>query len=266
MRGLKGSFEIGDPSTGKIGAACTLGHRLLQSFDRIYIINLACRPDRKSRIAHQFALIGIDFADPKVTLFEAIRPPDRGEWPTIGARGCFLSHLAVLKHAAAQAHGAILILEDDADWSDSFLKGGHTILDGLENHPWQFLHGGMQVGHKCPELRRLPPEQEVIFAHFVGLRGPIISELATYLEKMADRMDGDPRGGPMHVDGAYNWYRREHPDTASFMATPCIALQRPSRTDIHDLSWSDRAPLIRPLKNQLRSILHSLRKALGAHR
>ena len=51
----------------------------------------------------------------------------------------------------------------------------------------------------------------------------------------------------MHVDGAYHWFRRAHPELVCFIAEPPLAYQRASRTDIHALSWRDRVPLVREL-------------------
>lgn len=245
----------------KDGGLSPLGQRLLDQFDQVYIINLPQRTDRKRGIQQQFARIGLDFDDPKVNLFKAMRPESRGKWPTIGAKGCFFSHLNVLQHATTADYQSILILEDDADWSDSFIKQGHAILDQMSQIEWDILHGGLEVGGNVPKLHPLPNELEVIQSHFVALKGQTIGKLAAYLTAMAAREAGDPRGGPMHVDGAYNWFRNQHPTAQSFIAVPCIAQQRPSRTDIHDLHWTDRLPVVRELKNYLRTVLHNIRRS-----
>jgi hypothetical protein len=62
----------------------------------------------------------------------------------------------------------------------------------------------------------------------------------------------------MHVDGAYTWYRRLSPEDVTLAAVPELGHQRSSRTDIHDLRWFDRLPLVhdtvaglRRLKNMI---------------
>jgi hypothetical protein len=72
---------------------------LLDYFDRIYVINLPARTDRKREMEEQLARIGLSFAHPRVSLFAAIRPHEPGGFDTIGARGCFSSHLEVLRDA-----------------------------------------------------------------------------------------------------------------------------------------------------------------------
>ena len=49
----------------------------------------------------------------------------------------------------------------------------------------------------------------------------------------------------MHVDGAYNWYRRLHPSELALAAVPELGYQRSSRTDVHRLGWADSTPLVK---------------------
>jgi hypothetical protein len=63
-----------------------------------------------------------------------------------------------------------------------------------------------------------------------------------YLEAMQARPAGDAAGGPMHVDGAYFWFRRAHPHVRAVLATRVLGYQRPSRTDVHAPRWFDRLP------------------------
>ncbi|HAX77040.1 MAG TPA: LPS biosynthesis glycosyltransferase, partial [Cyanobacteria bacterium UBA11372] len=53
-------------------------------------------------------------------MFPAIRPDDAGDFPSIGARGCFESHLAILKQALADRLSNVLIVEDDLKISQRF--------------------------------------------------------------------------------------------------------------------------------------------------
>jgi GR25 family glycosyltransferase involved in LPS biosynthesis len=41
---------------------------------------------------------------------KAVRPDDRGSFPSLGARGCFLSHIEVLKRSE---DSNVILLEDD---------------------------------------------------------------------------------------------------------------------------------------------------------
>ena len=75
---------------------------------------------------------------------------------------------------------------------------------------------------------------------FVAVQGRHLAALVPYLEAMLARPPGDPLGGPMHIDGAYCWFRRAHPGMATWLTNPPLGYQRASRTDIHTLRWFDR--------------------------
>jgi hypothetical protein len=61
---------------------------------------------------------------------------------------------------------------------------------------------------------------------------------------MLARAAGDPRGGAMHVDGAYNWFRRDYPEVRTLIVIPELGYQRPSRSDIYRLAVHDQIPAI----------------------
>ena len=203
-------------------------------FDRVYVINLAERTDRRREMAGQLARIGLEVGDPLVEIFAAVRPSDRGDFGSIGERGCFLSHLGVLRDAVAKGYRSILILEDDVDWTPAALAPG-VRLDSLHETGWAFLHGGRSQERAVDgaiSLTAVEPEQELLLAHFIGMRGEIIAQMTNYLEAILQRPPGSPEGGPMHVDGAYSWFRRAHPGVPAYICVPAIARQRSSKSDI----------------------------------
>lgn len=208
-------------------------------FDRVYVINLVERTDRRQEVSAALQQIGLGPDDPLVQFFPAVRPADPGNFESIGARGCFMSHLEVLKDALAQGHRSILILEDDVDWTKAALDRGMRAA-AIVQTDWDFLHGGL--GYDLIEaadeigLSRLKPDQEYRLTHFIGLRGDIIAKLVAYLEAMLHRPQGSPEGGPMHVDGAYSWFRRAHPEHSAYVCLPSVARQRSSKSDIYELS------------------------------
>ena len=233
-----------------------LGDRLLGTFGHLFVINLPERADRRREMDEQLALVGLGLDHPGVTLFPAVRPGDRGEWPSIGARGCFMSHLGVLGAARGRGLERILILEDDMDWTSGFLANGESVLAALEARGWDFVHGGLDRGtsQTAPVPAPLAPETPIGQTHFIALAGPAIGQAEAFLSAVAARPGGDPDGGPMHVDGAYCWFRKAHPEIAAFAFEPALAVQRASRTDIHDPSWFDRTPLVAPLVGLLRRL------------
>ena len=91
----------------------------------------------------------------------------------------------------------------------------------------------------------------------VGLDARVFGSLIAFLEAQLARVPGHPDGGPMHVDGSYNLFRRAHPEFETWLAVPELGYQRASRTDIHPLQWRDRAwgvrnavGLLRRMKNR----------------
>jgi glycosyl transferase, family 25 len=239
--------------------------QLLDSFDRIFVINLSTRADRRAEMDAQLRRVGLSLASRNVTVFEAVRPEHEGDFPSIGARGCFMSHLGVLKEALRLGLSSVLILEDDAD----FAPGPHCteVQACLEQEDWAIFYGGYRVD-ALPRTRLacvcVPPATAVETAHFIAMRGQVlIASLIAYMEAQLVRPAGDPRGGPMHVDGTYSWFRKEHGRYTTLLAVPPIAFQRASKSDIAELPLLDRAWGLRFVAAKWRSCRNALRQAMS---
>lgn len=214
-------------------------------FGQICVINLRSRPDRRREMHAQLERIGLGLDSANVLLFEADKPSDAGGFPSRGARGCFMSHLAVLRAARDQGVESVLILEDDLNFCADFPARFDAVASHLERHGWGMLHGVYACpGAAAPDCGepcvRVDPGLAIETSPFVAVHGRWIGLLVDYLEAMLARAPGDPRGGPMHVDGAYCWFRREHPQLPTWLASPPLGYQRSSRTDVHALQWWDR--------------------------
>jgi glycosyl transferase, family 25 len=242
---------------------------LTNYFQRIYIINLRHRKDRRREMAQELRKIGLSFRSPEVRLFEAVRPETQGDFPSVGARGAFLSHLGILKEARDQKVERILVFEDDLNFVPEFSESVGAVIKELEREDWKIFYGGYVLQMSLPSgghnaVTRVEPTLEIQTAHFVGLRGEAISEAVDYLEAMLARSGGDPRGGPMHVDGAYSWFRRAFPQMLTVLATPQIGYQRSSRSDIYDLRWFDRVPGVLHVMAALRQVKNHARESVSA--
>ncbi len=226
-------------------------------FQRIYIINLPSRADRRKEMAEQLSQIEMSIDHPNVSLFKAFRPTDPGDFPTVGARGCFMSHLGVLKDVAEAGLERILILEDDVNFSSDFMVRASAVFSCASAKSWSILYGGHRVEttlastEQCCEINSTTA---VVTAHFIALQGPAIAAAAGYIGAMLEREPGHPSGGPMHVDGAYSWFRRAYPQYRTIAAVSALGYQRASRTDIHDLHWYDKTPGIRQVVAGLRRV------------
>lgn len=228
----------------------------LDYFQKIWVINLPERADRRREMAHQMVRIGLDPDAGRVEVFAAVRPDEAAGFPSPGARGCFMSHLQILQAASTVGLERILILEDDANFAADFNDRVHSIIRALESQPWHMFYGGYEIaqgrqmaGAGCIAVHQ---ELELRTSHFVAFCGEAITEAAAFLDAIQRRAPGDPAGGPMHVDGAYNWLRRAHPEFRTLLAAPPLGYQRASRTDIHALRWYDTWPVVRDLSGALR--------------
>ena len=181
-------------------------------YDQISIINLRSRTDRRSEMMGELNRLGLKH-DPRVEFFEAIAPADRGKWRTIGEHGCFLSHLAVLKSAAA-AGKSLLLLEDDCDFTGAALASdwgaGSDIFYG---------------GYSAADYSNLQTS-DLKGAHCVGFSHAFLAPLVAYLEQQA------ASEAPAPVDGAYVDFRRANPQVRTAFAQPQVAIQRQSSSDI----------------------------------
>ncbi len=251
----------------------SIGSRFSDYFQQIYIINLPERKDRRDEMEEQLALIGLSLNHPKVQLFAATRPTNAGEFESIGARGCFMSHLEVLRDARSKKLDRLLILEDDLNFSNDFLQRINDVLNQLEQSNWGIFYGGYDIQftpedkskasdialHDTNGVIEIPASTGVVLAHFVAFQSKAIGEMVSYLELLLSRKGGDPRGGPMHVDGAYSWFRNLNPTYKTVISIPELGYQRSSRTDIHKLRWYDRMPLIRSCTAYLRKLKNQSR-------
>ena len=147
---------------------------LMATIDRLYVINLESRPDRRRDMLSELGRIGLGAETPLVKMSPAVRPESAEPFPSVGARGCFLSHLGVLKHARDNGYRAILLLEDDAAFTPEYISHCGTILRELNPIDWSVaylghrIHPGQMPG---PELartdhwRELPGDTGVETAH-----------------------------------------------------------------------------------------------------
>ena len=221
------------------------------------IINLPDRTDRHREMKRQLDALGSPLAPGKVEFFPATRVTDAAGFPSPGVRGCFLSHLAVIKDARARNAANVLILEDDLEISSRDLPQLEAVLALLPASPWQVLHLGhiLPFSGSKPSLK--PHSGAVQTAHFYAIRRDIFDPLIDYLEACLIRPPGDPTGGPMHFDGALTMFRAANPAVITLVAQPSLGSQRSSRSDI-----SFRAIEQLPILKQTMSLARSLRRAL----
>jgi hypothetical protein len=229
-------------------------------FEHIYIINLLTRTDRKVEMEQQLRRIGLSLESRNIELFAAVRPVEAGGFPSIGARGCFMSHLGVLENARARGFKSILILEDDFDFSRDFNLRFEGIEDHLQKNTWDLFYGGALNSLAAPQLSgasavpAIHPAAGIMGSHCIAINKKGIDRLVPYFEAILSRPAGHAEGGPMHVDGAYSWFRSQNPDMVTLIAHPEIGHQRSSATDIHPQKWYERSALTGPVVSLVRKL------------
>ncbi|MGX0875352.1 glycosyl transferase family 25 [Roseovarius sp. MBR-154] len=241
----------------------SVGSRMTECLGPIRVINLASRPDRRREFNAQLARIGLGFDHPQVAIFDAIRPDSLAGFPTLGTRGCFLSQLDVLRQARDDGLPGFILCEDDLDFSSDFERRAPAVLAALSTRDWDIFYGGFDAaahGLAADDgLLRLDPALPVLCCHFMAFRRAAIEALVPYLTAITQREVGDPAGGPMHVDGAYSHFRADHPAMVTLAVSPTLGVQRASRTDIHELRWFDRLPVLRDVTQIGRRLRRALR-------
>ena len=189
--------------------------------------------------------VGWEPDGPKVTWFPAIDPKSAAGFPNPACRGCFLSHLAILNMLRNAGHKRALVLEDDCEFAPDFAGRQAEMASLLESTPWAIAYlGHVESIPGPPRLIPYGPNANIITAHCYAVAGDVLPRLSAYLEAMTLRAVGSSEGGPMHLDGAFNWFRRHNPDVLTVLAAPSLAHQRSSRSDLAP-SWFDRMPVLR---------------------
>src|SRR5229473_675127 len=170
-------------------------HPLLQCFSRIEIINLPDRADRRQEMVKQLKQIGLGPLSGRVEFYPAQRPASRGDWPSIGARGCFLSHYAILKRARDEGLKNILVLEDDCDFTPEFRQHQRRFAQLLCATAWDILY----LGHRekldaAGSISLMAWSRPLMTSHAYAIQGAVLNRLVTHLDDVMRRPSGHPEG------------------------------------------------------------------------
>lgn len=212
---------------------------VFEHFERIRIINLPNRTDRRRAMDRELKKVGLSKCS-RVGYFNAIRPANAGTFTSTGAHGVYLSHRALLREAADNGV-SLLILEDDCSFN------ADAVASALVGD-WDIFYGGYRAA--SPDNLQ---QSDIECAHMMGFTARSVRQISRYLEAL------EPDGIHPPIDGAYVWFRRENPEVRTIFATPQMAYQRSSRSDIADLAWFDRIPIVREGASLARAILNARR-------
>jgi glycosyl transferase family 25 len=242
------------------------GRALLETFSVIRIINLRMRDDRRREMISEFARLGILIGGEKVKFYEASRFSDAAPFPSIGAKGCYHSHMNILEAAHAQNTESLLILEDDCDFIGNIEAAFLHAMEALQSRDWDLFFGGHE-DLACDEtslepIQQIEPGTWIRGTHFVAFRKRAIQALVPFLRDELDVLARDPVGGSRGIDAAYTHFGRQTTGYKYFVAWPKLGYQRPSRSDIESRSAFDEIPLLNSLVKPARRIKRLLKKRL----
>ena len=239
------------------------GQALLDTFEAIRIINLKLRADRRREITAEFARLGLAIDGVRIKFHPASTFSAADLFPSIGARGCFYSHLGVLEEAKLRNFENVLILEDDCDFVGNIEPLLLRATQALGSNDWDLFFGGHE-GLACDETSVQPIQliksgSWIRGTHFVAFRKRTIEAIVTFLRDIQHLAD-DPIAASKGIDAAYTHFGRTFPDFRCFVAWPKLGYQRPSRSDIQEQSLYDRLPLANFILVTARRLKRYLRK------
>lgn len=239
--------------------------KILDLFERAYVINLPERSDRRQGAAKELQKLDLAFTPNQLELFPGIRPVETGGFPSIGAQGCFLSHLQILRQARQDHLMNVLIIEDDLLIHRAFQPVESSLIEALSQQAWDMAYFGDSTDRPVVQpvaWQRL--DHEILTTTFYGVHCQIFDRLIAFLETLMMRPSGHPDGGPMHLDGAYNVFRRQHADIITLQTNCGLVAQRSSRSDIYPSAWYESVPGVRPVIDVLRQGKTLLRSRSGS--
>ncbi|NLA35142.1 MAG: hypothetical protein GX868_05570 [Actinobacteria bacterium] len=250
---------------------------LVDIAERTFVLNLETRADRRAEtIAELTGRFGAAAVEELVEFVPAVRPSDAGEFPSIGARGAFESHLKALRLARDRGLSSVLILEDDVEFNvpSAVLDAAVALL--RDTPDWQYASLGYLPDHFSIDVndfarRALHTEfgEEVapptdggtmlaatddgsvrlvsmrgghIGAHCLVFRASIFDAIIAHLKACLASPAGTDVVAPMNPDGAYNTFSWIDPAVRA-VVVPSLATQRSSRSDVSP-HWLDQAPLV----------------------
>jgi len=239
--------------------------RIIDYFDRAYIINLADRTDRRHETEEEFEKIGITIPNEKVFFHTVTRPTEKAGFATIGLRGSFTSHKEILEKAINDNLRNVLMFEDDVSFRSVPETFDQKFVDRLASEDWDIVRLGYSVPSDAGLVGPLLAwHGQTIGLQFCAVNARFMSKLLQFMCGCESRQRGHPDGGPMGADGTLNHMHLLNKDIRQFLSVPNLAHQRSSRTDVHShnqhwlVSSIDQISLLTPLTRAGRSMKHKM--------
>jgi glycosyl transferase family 25 len=152
----------------------------------------------------------------------------------------------------------LTLLEDDLNFGDMFKIRWTAAMSQLAGEDWAIFYAGHILQDFPKGVTMLSPSTAVQCSHFMLINGWALPKLVVGLEEILSRPGGHPKGGPMHVDGAYSTLRSQDQSLRTFASFPPLGYQRSSRSDVSYQNWFDRAKILRPFVSIARKMMNGV--------
>jgi GR25 family glycosyltransferase involved in LPS biosynthesis len=171
-----------------------------------YIINLKERVDRKLYILEEIKkLTGLSYE-----IVEAIRDE---------TKTCFASHIKCIQQAKDNSLPYVLILEDDAMFTDDSIARFNSAFDEIQSQQWDMLYLGANLNSAAHSIT----------PSLLKLSGAYTTHAYMVHERFYDTILNLTLD--VEIDVCYSKLMSKH---NVFMCDPIIAYQLPSHSDIQD--------------------------------
>jgi len=226
---------------------------LLDLFDHTYVINLPERADRRRDMHKQLQVTGVgaasDILSTRVEFVPGVRPAEAAPFGSVGVKGCFLSHLAVLNAALLGGFESVMILEDDAEFEGNVAEIVPRLEEAILRQDWGIVQlGYLPMTEELPTVdgALVPFRGDVQGLHCYAVHRKALVPLIGHFERQLAGRAGDDIYGPMAADGTVNTFAWVNHDVPRHLLVPSICRQRSSRSDISPAPL-DRIPFTRAL-------------------
>jgi glycosyl transferase family 25 len=224
--------------------------------DRISIIHLPNRTDRLHALGRELARLGVDIRNPKIVFPDPPMPDGTNGFRSRGVYGNFLSHLEIIESAFRDNLETVLVLEDDAIFSDRFSAKQSVVAEALKNMPWDmcFIGHSLRSGLPTSSTGLVRFSGPFIWAHCYAVHRRVMPRLIQFMKDTMNRPPGDPKGGRMYIDATYTLFRQFNPDVISLVSSPCLSVQRGSQSSLNAQLWYVRNPIANFAVNAARTV------------
>ena len=195
-------------------------HSAFNMFDKILVIHLAHRIDRRAEIENELNQFVLE--KNKVVFIDAVYNPEDG------ALGCIMSHEKCIQYAMEHNLSSVLILEDDCCFENIDILNISLTRFLMSDIPWDvLLFGFSEYGPPVSVKTNVPGLYQNVWSQSAGAYAIHRSFYQTQLDNIRRNIHG--------ASGPYDFYWNENRTRQKwFIIKNTLGYQRPSYSDIEN--------------------------------